>query len=86
MNILPVYPHELPKFLSLSMMMFWIVFVFTLTRDTKDTLVVTNCGAEAIAFLKVYAVIPSAGAFMFAYSKAANALPPRSSTSFNCIV
>ena len=25
----------------------------TLTRDTKDTLVVTQCGAEAIAFLKV---------------------------------
>ena len=35
------------------MMMFWIVFVFTMTRDTKDTLIVTNCGAEAIAFLKV---------------------------------
>ena len=40
MTILPVYPHELLKFLSLSMMMFWIVFVFTLTRDTKDTLVI----------------------------------------------
>jgi ATP:ADP antiporter, AAA family len=35
------------------MMMFWIVFVFTMTRDTKDALIVTNCGAEAIAFLKV---------------------------------
>lgn len=77
MAILPVYPSELPKFLSLSMMMFWIVFVFTLTRDTKDTLVVTNCGAEAIAFLKVYGVVPSAAAFMYAYSKAANIFAPR---------
>ncbi|CAN0221431.1 unnamed protein product, partial [Laminaria digitata] len=28
-------------------------------RDTKDALVVTNCGAEAIAFLKVlYSITP----------------------------
>lgn len=49
---LPILPGELPKFISLSFMMFWIVFVFTMTRDTKDALIVTNCGAEAIAFLK----------------------------------
>jgi ATP/ADP translocase len=24
-----------------------------MTRDTKDTLIVTSCGAESIAFLKV---------------------------------
>ena len=75
--ILPVYPRELPKFLSLSMMMFWIVFVFTLTRDTKDALIVTNCGAEAIAFLKVYGVVPAAAGFMVLYAKLANLLKPR---------
>jgi len=53
MTIFPIFPDELVKFFSLSMMMFWIIFVFTMTRDTKDTLIVTNCGAEAIAFLKV---------------------------------
>lgn len=77
MQLLPVYPREIPKFLSLSMMMFWIVFVFTLTRDTKDTLIVTNCGAEAIAFLKVYGVVPAAAGFMIMYSKLANVLSPR---------
>ena len=56
MAILPIYPKELLKFFSLSMMMFWIVFVFTMTRDTKDALIVTNCGAEAIAFLKVFGI------------------------------
>ena len=56
MEIFPIYPKELVKFFSLSMMMFWIIFVFTMTRDTKDTLIVTNCGAEAIAFLKVPAL------------------------------
>jgi ATP/ADP translocase len=52
-GLLPVASSELPKFLSMSALMFFIVYVFTMTRDTKDTLIVTNCGAEAIAFLKV---------------------------------
>lgn len=78
MSVLPIYPNELPKFLSLSVMMFWIIFVFTMTRDTKDALIVTNCGAEAIAFLKVYGVIPAATAFMIFYAKLANTVSPRS--------
>ena len=77
MQIFPIYPKELLKFFSLSMMMFWIVFVFTMTRDTKDTLIVTNCGAEAIAFLKVYGVVPAAAGFMILYAKLANILAPR---------
>eukprot|EP01041_Mallomonas_annulata_P003216 gene3216-6359_t len=77
MQILPIYPKELLKFFSLSMMMFWIVFVFTMTRDTKDTLIVTNCGAEAIAFLKVYGVVPAAAGFMILYAKLANTLAPK---------
>lgn len=65
---IPLYPHEIPKVLSLSIMMFFIIFVFSMTRDTKDILIVTNCGAEAIAFLKVYGVIPAATLFMIIYS------------------
>lgn len=75
--ILPIYPTELPKFLSLSFMMFWIIYIFTISRDTKDTLIVTNCGAEAIAFLKVYGVVPAAAAFMFLYSHLASIFTPR---------
>lgn len=74
----PIYPKELAKFFSLSFMMFWIVFVFTMTRDTKDALIVTNCGAEAITFLKVYGVVPAAALFMITYAKLANNLSPRS--------
>lgn len=77
MQVFPIYPKELLKFFSLSMMMFWIVFVFTMTRDTKDTLIVTNCGAEAIAFLKVYGVVPAAAGFMILYARLANILAPR---------
>lgn len=32
MSFFPIYPSELLKFFSLSFMMFWIVFVFTMTR------------------------------------------------------
>jgi len=77
-SVFPIYPQELKKFFSLSFMMFWIVFVFTMTRDTKDALIVTNCGAEAIAFLKVYGVVPAAATFMVVYAKLANTLSPRS--------
>lgn len=76
-KVVPIYISELPKFLSLSLMMFWIVFVFTMTRDTKDALIVTNCGAESIAFLKVYGVVPAAALFMVAYARMSNYFGPR---------
>lgn len=76
-HLLPIYPSEMPKFLCLSFMMFWIVFIFTMTRDTKDALVITNCGAEAIAFLKVYGVVPAAALFMIAYAQLANVFSTR---------
>lgn len=50
-NIIPIYPNEIPKFLSLSFMMFWIVFIFTMTRDTKDALIVTNCMFSTIIYI-----------------------------------
>ena len=34
----------------------------------------TNCGAEAISFLKVYGVLPASFAFMLAYSRLASLL------------
>ena len=77
-GLVPIYPKEVAKFLSLSLMMFWIVFIFTMTRDTKDALIVTTCGSEAIAFLKVYGVVPAAAAFMLGYAKLANVVSPRS--------
>jgi ATP:ADP antiporter, AAA family len=46
-------------------------------RDTKDTLIVTNCGAEAIAFLKVYGVVPAATLFMLWYNWLSNHVSSR---------
>ena len=52
-TVFPIYGDEVKKFLLLGSIKFFIIMALTLTRDTKDTLVVTQCGAEAIAFLKV---------------------------------
>mmetsp|Transcript_20512 Transcript_20512/g.33520 ORF Transcript_20512/g.33520 Transcript_20512/m.33520 type:complete len:896 (+) Transcript_20512:142-2829(+) len=71
---IPITPAELPHFASMSIMMFLFIYVFTTVRDTKDTLVVSNCGAEAIPFLKLYGVMPCATAFIVLYSKLSNAL------------
>ncbi|KAK1740018.1 ADP/ATP carrier protein [Skeletonema marinoi] len=71
---IPITPAEMPHFASMSVMMFLFIYVFTTVRDTKDTLVVSNCGAEAIPFLKLYGVMPCATAFIVMYSKLSNAL------------
>ena len=47
----PIHNYELKKFLPLSLIMFCILFNYTLLRDTKDTLVVNACGASALTFL-----------------------------------
>ena len=53
-TLFPIYGEkEVCKFLLIGSIKFFIILALTLTRDTKDTLVVTQCGAEAIAFLKV---------------------------------
>ena len=74
----PISRDELPHFASMSVMMFLFIYVFTTVRDTKDTLVVSNCGAESIPFLKLYAVMPCATAFIVAYSKLSNLVDKRS--------
>jgi len=58
----------------MSTMMFLFIYIFTTVRDTKDTLVVSNCGAEAIPFLKLYGVTPCAVLFLVVYSKLSGVL------------
>jgi len=67
--LFPIEGWEMPKFFSMSCMMFMIIYIYTTVRDTKDTLVVSACGAESITFLKVYGVLPAATLFMVLYSK-----------------
>jgi AAA family ATP:ADP antiporter len=64
---------------------FFIILALTLTRDCKDTLVVTQCGAEAIAFLKIYGVLPAATAFIALYAKLSNALNKQTLFYVTCV-
>lgn len=70
----PVYAFELKKLLPMFLMFFFISFNYTILRDTKDTLIVTAAGAEAIPFLKSFGVVPAAILFMLVYAKLSNVL------------
>ncbi|CCB85168.1 MULTISPECIES: NTP/NDP exchange transporter [Parachlamydia] len=70
----PVHNYELRKLLPMFLMFFCISFNYTILRDTKDTLIVTSSGAEAIPFLKVWGVVPAAIIFMLLYAKLSNIL------------
>lgn len=45
-------------------------------RDTKDTLIVTAAGAEAIPFLKFWGTLPMSVLFVLVYAKLSNVLKP----------
>lgn len=69
----PIYPSELKKFLPMALMLMCILFNYSVLRGTKDSLVVTSMGAEAIPTLKLWFVLPGAVLFMLAYSKLSSA-------------
>jgi len=73
------------KFFLIGSIKFFVILALTLTRDNKDTMVVTECGAEAIAFLKIYGVLPSATIFIGIYSKMATILEKKTLFYATCI-
>ena len=72
----PIHGHELKKLLPMFFMFFFISFVYSVLRNTKDALLITapGSGAEAIPFLKVAGVVPAANIFMLIYAKLSNIL------------
>lgn len=72
----PIHGFELKKIIPMLALMFFINFNYTILRDTKDALVVTapGSGAETLAFLKVWGVLPMAILFMLIYAKLSNML------------
>mmetsp|Transcript_47219 Transcript_47219/g.57168 ORF Transcript_47219/g.57168 Transcript_47219/m.57168 type:complete len:596 (+) Transcript_47219:111-1898(+) len=67
---------ERKKIIPLALMFFFILFNYTILRDTKDVLMVTapKSGAEVIPFIKTYVNLPSAIGFTIIYSKLCNSL------------
>jgi AAA family ATP:ADP antiporter len=72
----PIHGYELKKFLPMFLMFFFISLVYSLLRNTKDSLIVTapGAGADLIPFLKVYAVIPMSVLYLLVYAKLSNRL------------
>ncbi len=69
--IWPVHNFEVKKVLPMALMMFCVLFNYTILRDAKDGLVVTapGSGAETISFLKLYGTLPFAIILMGIYAK-----------------
>lgn len=72
--IWPIEREELKLFLPLAVLMFCILFNFSALRSIKDSLVVSDVGAEAISFLKLWLVLPLAIIFTISYVKLSNIL------------
>jgi AAA family ATP:ADP antiporter len=70
----PVHSFELKKIIPMLLLFFFITFNYTILRDTKDTLIVTAAGAEALPFIKVWGTMPMAILFMLIYSELSNYL------------
>ncbi len=72
----PIQHQELKKFLPMGLIMFCMLFIYTMLRDTKDTLVVTadGGGAAMIPFLKLGVTLPAAILFVVIYSKLSNVM------------
>lgn len=68
----PIHGYELKKVVPMLLLFFFITFNYTILRDTKDTLIVTAAGAEALPFIKVWGTMPAAILFMLVYSELSN--------------
>ncbi|MDF2964979.1 MAG: tlcA 5 [Rickettsiaceae bacterium] len=70
--IWPIARNELPKFLSMTALMFCILFNQNLIRALKDSIVITMIGTETITFLKFWGVLPGAMLMSVIYVKLIN--------------
>lgn len=70
----PIHRHELKKFLPMFFIFFLIAFNYNVLRSYKDSIVITasKSGAEAIPFIKLWAVLPSAILFTLLFTRLSN--------------
>ena len=68
----PIHKEELPKFFCIALMLMLTIYIYSILRNTKDTLLLTHLGPELISTTKLWSVLPSAIIFMLVYTKLAN--------------
>lgn len=66
--------YIMKKVIPTSLMMLITIFVYSVLRGAKDTLLIPVLGAEIISTVKLFGVFPSAIIFIVIYSKLANIL------------
>lgn len=66
--------YILKKVLPTSVMFLITIFVYSVLRGAKDTLLIPVLGAEIISTVKLFGVFPSAVIFIIIYTKIANIL------------
>jgi len=72
--IWPIYGKEHKKFIPMMLAFFIISFNYTILRAAKDTLIVTtpSSGAEAIPFIKVWVMLPTAFLITYIFTRLSN--------------
>ena len=73
----PIHGYEMKKFLPMSFLMFFILFVYTMVRDLKDSLVRKEAiggGSDLIPQLKLWFVMPAAFLLVIVYTYLLNKL------------
>ncbi|MBA3813960.1 MAG: NTP/NDP exchange transporter [Alphaproteobacteria bacterium] len=83
--IWPIQGSEMKKFLPMGLIMFFVLFNYTIVRDVKDVQVVGSSGAEAVNFIKFWGVTPVSILFVILYAKLSNILSKENLFYF-CIV
>ncbi len=70
----PIYGPEILRFIPMALMMFFILFNYTILRNVKDTLILNGKGAdgEIISFIKLWGTMPAAILFVMLFSKLSN--------------
>ena len=68
----PIHSVELKKFIPLSLIMFGLLFIYTVTRDTKDTLIINAVGVRIIPFLQGTVLTITGFLFVLLYAKLTN--------------
>jgi len=70
--IWPIHSAETKKFLPMCIMMFFVLFNYTILRNTKDALVITSSGPEVIPYIKSFIILPFSVLFVTIFAKLSN--------------
>ncbi|RST69240.1 Npt1/Npt2 family nucleotide transporter [Candidatus Aquarickettsia rohweri] len=74
LNLIPIKKDEISRFIVISLMMLMILFIYSIERTVKDTIVINEMGAELISAIKLYCTMPIAILMMLIYAKLSNEL------------